>query len=57
MTHDKPLGACQTGALTSVMLQQDYGGVNCASTGVNRAGCDTVLNVWPCLKVTKENTL
>lgn len=24
--------------LTSVVLQQDYGGVNCASAGINRVG-------------------
>lgn len=28
----------ETGVLTSVVLQQDYGGVNCASAGINRAG-------------------
>lgn len=34
-------------ALTSVVLQQHYGGVNSAGAGINRAGsrCDTVLSV------------
>lgn len=40
-------GLSQTGVLTSVVLQQDYGGVNCARAGIRRAGrhSHTVVNV------------